>query len=388
MRPAQTRDPETGPSPRAAVALAVGLLIAVVSVLGWPSPGAAQSPGSGIGAGAQLQFFDFTDSRSARIRQMHLLTVPVGARVAVSDRFRVEVGGYWARGEVERPGGRTSTLSGLTDASIRASWDPVDALTLTAVGRLPTGEDAYTVEELDVLGVLASDLFPFRVSNWGTGGGYGLQASTGQDFGAVSTAVSVGYFRSGEFDPLEDQLVAYRPGDNVNVRAAMNFAVGGASRLSLQGGFRSYAEDELQDANVFDAGNRWNVRGRYSFPVGGRGAGFVYGGFHRRDGGTAIELLRPSADQDLVLAGGGLRLRVGGVRVRPSVDARLLRRGDGTSEGQALRVGGEAEWTLEGVTLVPSVRGHLGELVVRQGTESGFVGFDLGLTIRTGGGLR
>lgn len=348
----------------------------------------AQAPGASAGAGVEFQFFDFSDPQEASLSSVTLLTVPVGGQVALSDQLTVEAGGYYARGEVDRPGGRTSELSGLTDINVRASLKLADdRVTLTALGRLPTGEEGYTVRELDVLGVVASDLFPFRVSNWGTGGGLGFRASAGQELGSVSTAVSVGYFRSGEFDPLEEQLVSYRPGDNLQVQAAASAPVGPAGQLSFQAGYQWFADDQLQDTNVFEPGSRWNVRSRYSFPVGRRAAGYVYGAFHRRDRGVPIELFRPSASQDLVLAGGGLRLRVGGVRVRPTVDARLLRRGDGTSEGEAIRVGGEAEWRLEGVTLIPSLRGHLGSLTVREGTSSGFVGLDIGLTVRSGGGF-
>lgn len=348
----------------------------------------AQTPGASAGAGVEFQVFDFNDPADASLSSVTLLTVPVGGRVALTDQLTVEAGGYYAHGEVDRPGGRTSELSGLTDINVRASLKLAnDQVTLTALGRLPTGEEGYTVRQLDVLGVVSSDLFPFRVSNWGSGGGLGLRASAGQQLGAVSTAVSVGYFRSGTFDPLQDELVSYRPGDNLQVQAAASIPVGGGSQFSLQSGYQWFADDELQDRNVFEPGSRWNVRGRYSFPVGRRAAGYFYGGFHHRDRGRPLELFRPSASQDLVLAGGGLRLRVGGVRVRPTVDARLLRRGDDTSEGEAIRVGGEAEWRLEGLTIIPSLRGHLGSLTVREDTSSGFVGLDIGVTLRSGGGF-
>lgn len=379
-----------GPAGGGARALPAALLLAVLAALATgltPVPAAGQtSGGSAWGTGARLQVFSFSSSLDARIDDVTLLTVPVAGRAEVGEGLTLEAGGYYAYGQVDRPDGSTSSLSGLTDATVRASLDLADnRLTLTALGRVPSGPESYTLEELDVLGVVASDLFPFRISNWGKGGGVGLRATTRPQLGGVNTLLSVGYFRSGEFDPLERQLVAYQPGDNLDVRAGATVPVGAASQLSIRSGFRTYAEDELEDTNVFEAGDRWHVRGSYSFPVGGEAAGFVYGGFHRRDRGTALRLLRSAADQDLVLAGGGFRFLVGQVRVRPTVDARLLRRGDGRSEGEALRVGGSAEWGLGEITLIPVVRGHLGQLTVRPGTESGFVGFDLGLTVRSGG---
>lgn len=359
------------------------LLAAGVGLAAGPSPAAGQFSEAGLGAGTHVQLFSFQDASEVQITEAVLVTTPVGGRATLWDRLSLELGGSFAYGHVVRPGRETARLSGLTDTSIRASYRVADALTVAAIGRLPTGRTGYSASELDVVGVMASDLFPFRVSSWGAGGGLGGQVTTGGEFGSVGTALSVGYFRAGEFDPIEEQLTSYRPGDNLNVQAVIDAPVGTSGQVALQLGYQWFAEDEIQSTNAFQPGNRWKALSRYSFPVGRTGTGYVYGGYHKRDRGVPLQLLQPSASQQLFLGGGGLRLRAGGVRLRPSIDARLLERADGRSEGYDVRVGGEAAWELGGMQLVPSVHGHLGRLSVREGAESGFIGFDVGVSLRS-----
>lgn len=365
-------------------ALAAGL--AALAAAASPAPATAQAGLDRAGTGVRFHYVGFDDPTAARVENVSLLTVPLAGRARLSDRITVQLGGYWARGSLERPDGTTSTVSALTDATLSASLELGEgAATVTAVARLPTGQSSYETGELDVVGLVAADLFPFRISSWGTGGGLGLQASTSRDLGAVDASLSLGYFRSGSFDPLEERLTDYRPGDRLSARAALTTPVGDAGQLGLQGGFRWFADDELGGEDIFETGNRFDVLATYSFPVG-TDAAFVYGGYQRRSGGRRLQLQEPTATQDLLLAGGGLRLRMGEVVLRPEADARLVERADGRSEGWGIRVGGRAEWPVGGTTLVPLVRGHLGSVGPRPGVDSGFTGFEAGVTVRLGGG--
>lgn len=364
--------------------------LAALATVATPTPAAAQgsTDADRIGTGVQFHYIGFDDAATARIDNVSLLTVPVAGRAELGERLTVELGGYWARGRLERPDGTVSTVSGLTDATLSASLELGDeATTITALARLPTGRSGYDPGELDVVGVVAADVFPFRISSWGTGGGLGLRASTARQLGPVGASVSLGYFRSGEFDPLEEQLVDYRPGNRLSARAAFTVPVGAAGQLGLQGGFRSFADDELEGQNIFESGNRYDVLGTWSFPVGSDAA-FVYGGYQRRSEGRRLQLQEPTSAQDLLLAGAGLRTRMGGVLVRPEVDARLVERDDDRSEGWSVRAGARAEVPWGGTTVLPLLRGHIGSVGPEPGLDSGFLGVQAGFTVRLGGGSR
>lgn len=375
----------------ARTALRAGLLVcaAAIGAAVAPPEASTQVALDRAGTGVRFHHIGFYAPSSSNIDNVSLLTVPLGGRAAVGERVTVGLAGYFAHARLERPTGGTATVSALTDASLTASVDVGDDLgTLTAVARLPTGKSGYESDELDVAGVVASDLFPFRISNWGSGGGLGLRASTSRQIGPFATAVSLGYFRSGQFDPIEDQVTDYRPGDRLNLRAALTAPVGRAGQVGLQAGARLFANDEVQGQSVFDSGNRYDVLASHSFPVWGQSAGFVYGGYQRRAEGRRLRLDEPTASQDMLLAGGGLRFRLNDVLVRPTLDARLVERGDDRSEGYDLRVGGRAELPVRGTTLVPLLRTHFGSVTIRDGVDSGFLGIEAGLTVRLAGGSR
>lgn len=367
------------------LALATSLLLSASALPAQTAPIGAGS--AGFGSGVHYQHFTFGDAGAAGVESLSLLTVPVAARAPLLDGLTLDVGTRWARAELTAPDGSASTVEGFTDTNVTASLDLADGeATIAAVAALPTGKSSYTVEEMDVAGVLASDLLPFRVSNLGSGGGFGLRASTARDLGAVDAALSVGFFRSGEFDPVEGELVAYRPGDNLSVRAALAAPAGAAGEIGLQVGYQHYGDDQLDGTNLFRPGDRIEALGTYSFALGSRSAGFLYGGYHRRSQGTHLQGLDPVAGEDLLLAGGGLRLRLGSVLLRPSVDGRMLERDESSHDGWQVRAGARAEWRTGSVTLIPTVRGHLGSVTLRPGAQSDVSGVEAGLTLRLGDG--
>lgn len=349
----------------------------------------AQSSDAGVGGGVRLQELNFDDTADPGIDRLSLLTVPVAARARLADGLSLEVGGYWARGELTFGDGSKSTVAGWTDTRVTASYrfrGESSSVTVSAIGSLPTGLSSYDVGELAVAGAVSADLLPLTISNWGTGGGAGVRASASGDLGAVGAVVSVGYFRSGEFDPVPGELTAYRPGDNVSARAAMDVAVGSAGKLGFQVSGQIYGDDQLDGENLFRSGNRYEAIGNYSFPLAD-GTGFVYGGYHRREAGAHLSRLNPTTSQDILVTGGGVRMRVGSVLLQPTVDARLLSRGDaadGSGTNRLVRFGLRADWETGPLTVSPLLRGYVGSVAVRADRSTGFTGFDGGLRLSLG----
>jgi hypothetical protein len=107
---------------------------------------------------------------------------------------------------------------------------------------------------------------------------------------------------------------------------------------------------------------------------------------HHRDEGSFLEVAELLPERDLVLLGGGLRLPVGDAVVQPDLQARLFRRSDGREQGWDVGFGVEMEFPAGGVRLVPALRAHVGRIEVREGVESGFTGFEVGLSTRFGAG--
>lgn len=349
---------------------------------------AAQAPGVDAGAGVTFQSYSFSEAGAAGLDRVTLLTVPLAVQLRPLRQLELHVGSAFARGVVERQEGAESTLSGLTDTEVRLTWAArSDALRLTAIALLPTGQTELTAAEMDVAGVIAADLLPFALANWGTGGGLGLSAATALPLGGgTSFGISGGYVVARRYEPLAATSFAYRPGNQLHLRAALDHTFGRSAKAALQVAWQQYGEDEAAGSNLYQAGDRLQVVGSYAFAAGPRSSGVAFAGYLRRGEGRYTDVVRVTPVQDLVYGGLGLRLPAGGVVLTPLADVRVLGREDGREQGYTASVGTGVEIGMgSGLLFVPTARARFGNLEVASGIESGFTGFEVGAALRTRG---
>lgn len=339
------------------------------------------------GGGVVLESYRFAEPVAAGIERLSLLTVPFAFQTGLGARLVLDVVGSYARGSLRRADGSESVLSGLTDTQVSLSASVIPNLfSLGVVALLPTGKQKQTETESAVAAAISADLLPFRISNWSTGGGIGLSSSLTRSLGRVGIGVSASYVLGREFDLFESEF-AYRPGNQLVLRAALDASVGAAGKLALQTALQRASEDRVNGSNQFRPGNRLLGMASYTFPIGAAGSAICYGGvYHRSAGAYLLESSQSAPAEDLWLTGGGVRVPLAGVVLQPSIDLRVLRRADGTDQGYGVGVGTSLEWRRAGgITWVPLVRARIGNVLVREGLESGFTGFDTGLLIRFGG---
>lgn len=362
-------------------------LLPLLLALAAAAPAAAQV-GDGLpwtaGAGVRMESYAFSKAEQVGIDRVSLTTIPLAAEVRVAGRVRVGVSSAFASAALRRADGTESTLAGLTDTELRLAV-PLrgDWITLTGVAVLPTGKERLSEGEMEVAAVVASDLLPFAVSHWGSGGGIGASLAVARRFGTVGLGASGGYRASREYQAFGEGP-AYRPGDETFIRLAVDRSFG-AGKATLQASAHRFAHDRLDGGNLYRAGDRYQLIGSYAFAGGRRASGVVYAGvLHRENGASLAELAGDVPSQDLYLAGAGARLRLGRAALLPSVDARVFRAADGVGQGYGVGVGASAEVPAGAVVLVPSARLRLGDVLVRDQVRSAFTGMELGLTLRRG----
>ena len=359
---------------------------ALLPLLVLPVTARAQSPGAGVSAG--YESYHFSDPEQTGMQTISLLTVPLAARVPLFGGAALDLHGAWARGSMRLADGSTVTLQGPTDTQLGLVL-PLkrDVASLTAVALLPTGKQKETLDEALVAGVLASELLPFSISNWGAGGAAGMAAAVEHAFGRFGVGGSASYLVARRYDLLEENGFAYRPGNQLRARLALDATTGATGKASLQLTYLHSSEDAVDGSNLFRPGDRFQAMGSWAFAAGERSSGILYAGVFRRDQASFLVArpVQPPA-QTLFMAGGGARLPVGRSVLLPSLDMRVLRRSDGLSQGVMAGLGGSAQIPLGGVTVLPEARARLGHVVVSEGSETGFTGFDLGLGVRFGGG--
>jgi hypothetical protein len=382
-------------------ALTAGLL-ALAAVL--PAAAAAQESGWLAGAGTSYETYHFGDAQTAGIESLSLFVVPLAAQIPLGRVVSVGMNGSYARGTLADGAGETHTLSGFTDSELTLNV-PIErggtTVTLTGMAILPTGKATQTAEEAIVAGAMAAELLPFSITNWGSGAGAALAASVAQRFGEVGLGASVGYRATSEFEPLDGESFGYRPGNELRVRLAADRTIGGSRKASLSLTMFRYGNDRFEGQNLFQSGTRLQALASYAFPVGYGNAAVLYAGaLHRSEGSLLTTLPGDGADpnapsQTLLLFGGGARApsRLG-VLV-PTTDLRLFRREDGIGQGYLYGLGLGVEFPLAraadgtpAATLIPSVKGRLGNLKMAEDASSGVTGAEIGLTLRFGGAAR
>jgi len=347
---------------------------------------AAQGPAARVGGGAAYEYYEFSDEAGVGMKSITLLTAPFAARGSLGNRVRLTAAGAFARAMLTAADGTESTLEGLTDTRFSVEVDLIpQGLTLAGMVIAPTGESNQTSDEAIVAGIVSADLLPFRISNWGSGGGFGAQLRGTRDFGAIGAGFSVAYRRAEDFEPLVGNDLVYRPGSELQARVALDADVGAGAKWSLLLGFQDFAEDLADGSNIFQSGRRYEATTTLAFPTGYRGSGAVFGGVLHRENGQFFGAPLPEAPtQDLIWFGALLRRPALGGWFIPRADVRAFRSEDGMGQGYVAGLGFQLELETALATWIPSARGRYGNVEVAEGSESSLFGFEVGLTVRLG----
>jgi hypothetical protein len=372
---------------RAATRAAVRALVATATlvIVLLPADATAQVGQPQVGTGARLETYSFATPAAVDFDRVELLTVPVLGRVWLTRNVELRVSSAFARATVQRRDNSEATLSGPTDTEVGLTVAFArDRLRLGVVGVLPTGKAELTAEEMDVAGLIAADVLPFAISSWGSGGGVGVNAAVAVPLDpATSVGLSAGYVVAREYEPLGVESFAYRPGNQLHVRAALDRTFGGAGKGSLQLVYQQFATDESAGANLYQAGDRLQAAGSFAFAAGARGSGLVYAGYLRRQRGRYTDVVRVTPAQDLVYGGAAMRHPLGRVVLVPLADVRVIGNEDGINKGHTIAAGAGVEVPVGAFEVVPLARARFGSLTVRTDQQSSFTGMELGLTLRT-----
>jgi hypothetical protein len=376
----------------ASLAAAVLWPVLAASAQGLPQRGMLQA-----GTGASFETYEFLDPDVVGLSRLSLFTVPFAVRGLPLERLQLQASGAYAQGVLKRTDGSEATLSGPTDTELRASYVlGRDLVVISAAYLVPTGSRAYTLDEAEVAGTIAADLLPFRITQWGSGGGLGVSTAVAVPVGEFGIGFSLGYTVAQEYDALQlpdEGAWRYHPGNELRLRLGVDRTFGDAGKASLLLNLQRYDEDRLQGQSLLQPGNRYDLTGFYSFATGRGANGVTYLGVAHRDAATFTE--REAQDlffagmeipaQDLIFAGAGFRVPLGARVFVPSVEGRLIRRSDGLNQGHMVGVGASMEWRAGSVLLVPALRSRFGKVLLWDGEEASFRGGELGLSIRMGG---
>jgi hypothetical protein len=346
----------------------------------------AQVPTDRFGGGVTFEIYSFSDADALGIDRISLFTVPLAARAELTRSFSVSVSGAFARGMLTRSDGSSVSLTGPTDTEVRASYVlGNDAIVLTGIALLPTGHEKLDADEAQLAGTIGADVLPFRISNWGTGGGAGGSVAFARTFGEYSTGLSAGYVVAREFEPAADNSAfVYRPGNQLHVTAALDHTTSSAGRLSFRLSFLGYSQDQANGQNLYQSGNRIQGSASYGFAAGPRANGLVYAGALIRGEGEFDVSSQIIPASNLFFGGVGWRLPFAGGVMQPGADLRVMSGSDDADSGYTAGAVMALELPAGTGSVAPSVRVRYGNAGPGNGTKSSYVGAEVALMIRFG----
>lgn len=373
-----------GAGAAAAFCLMAGIAVFPVAAAAQRMPGAPIPPGGSLGL--SYESYSFGNSAASGIRSVSLFTVPFAAGATLVNGLEAGIAGAFASGHLVRADGSGSSLQGLTDTQLSLTYQtPGGGVRFTAVGLLPTGHSRQSPGEADVAGIVAADVLPFRITNWGSGGGGGASLALARNLGATNVGVSFGYVVAARFQPLTQSPFYYRPGNQLHVKAAVDRTFGNAGKMSLAVSYQHFSDDQFAGANLYRSGDRLLGTLSYAFAVGARSSGLVYGGLLHRQHGTFLEGGGVENAQNLMLVGGALRVPVGETVIQPRVDVRALSQPGGQGNGFVAGAGASLDWMTSAVTISPVVMARFGSAKVYGGQSTSITGVDIGVGLRFGG---
>ena len=389
--------------------LCIGILLLL---LAGPPPASAQQ----VWAGARVESYLMSAPEAVRLHDIRLVSLPFGGAMSLSRWARLGVRGSYSEAVMTLPNGETGSVAGVTDTrvALEGSWR---GLTIAGRAVAPTGTVVESLEEATVVGLLASELLPFAVSEWGTGGAYGGDLTYSLGLGSIglgrtTVALSAGYLAVGDFTPLEGAssgdldpigavTPAYQPGSQTRGRLALEILLGEASVLSALVGIQRFGTDTYDERNLFQPGTRFETLVSYAFPIGARESALLYGGYYDRRAGALIWSLQTppelgdvfpgassSASRQLLLIGSELRVVRRRFDLTPRAELRVLRSSEGLGQGWLASAGVRGAYRVMGerfgsrLLLEPTVGARFGRLIPDGRMESDVLGWEAGFTVR------
>lgn len=216
-----------------------------------------------------LRQYNFIGLDSARIASVSQFSTPITGAWALSDRWRVDLTGLYARATVKFGNAsstmrsRSATLSGVSDIRVRATGVIIpDALVLTLGVNAPTGLTALTNSEFGVLRIVAAPGLGMGSTPVGAGASGTLGLVAARRLGPWSMAIGGSYEYRGTYQPIA-ALVAgsgsadFRPGGVMRASVTGDRTIG-AHRLTLALATDFFTKDELDTPAIAVGENTGN----------------------------------------------------------------------------------------------------------------------------------
>jgi len=317
--------------------------------------------------------------------------VPFGIAMPVGQRLNLDAGTYYVSAQRTDASGSQQTINGLTDLIVRGAYQlKPDVAVFTFAVSLPTGKKTLSSEQRQVASVMATDLVPFPVTNFGTGFSVTTGLAWATPVGPWALGLAGSFRYNASYLPSSDSLqdtVTLRPGAEMRFRIGADRIIG-QGRLSLGVTYSSFANDEFGSQSQ-SPGTRLIPQFSWSAPFGANNSLVFYGwDVYRNVDETASS--NAGVKQNTVALGAMASLHSGTRNaLRPQLEVRHGWQGPGGLKNAGTLVGLGLRYSMatgERMTLTPGLRLDLGSLATNNASgpaSANVTGLSFSITART-----
>ncbi|HGJ66737.1 TPA: hypothetical protein ENS27_15350 [bacterium] len=187
-------------------------------------------------------------------------SMPLFVNIRPTENLRIWLVDAFSTSSYDSGNGENTSLSGISDAKIKASYSMFDRRFLVTLGaNLPLGKGQLNNEEFGVANVLYNEILGFRVNK--LGGGFDINAGLGyaESFGPWGLSISSSFLKRGSYQTAEESETKYKPGDEIGVVTALDMVT---DTLILNGdlSYINYGKDKFDSEDSFKEGDELKAR--------------------------------------------------------------------------------------------------------------------------------
>lgn len=337
------------------------IVAATLTLAAWMAPGAALAQAAV--AEASLHTLSIGD---ASLTEM---VVPVGLTFRAAG-VQLDANAAYATARYEA-GGVTSTLSGLTDVTVRMMVPIMEGRgRLIVAGNVPTGTAALGADEIPVAGVITTDLLTMPVRSFGSGAGVTTGFALARPMGDWVAGGIMVYRVGSAYEPVVatagTEAAEFRPGSELRLRLGLERSSTSGVAVRLAGSWSRFGEDQTDNEAIFARGDRLMAEAMAEFPFL-RGAASVYAwNLYRSESEVVVGgSPQPTPSSSLLGTGGSVSYPLTGtLTLRPKAELMVQsgETGFGAGSGWISRVGSAASYQVGALRLEPAALVQVGSL--------------------------
>ena len=210
--------------------------------------------------------------------KVHQFAIPITFIYPVSEKLRLTMVTSPAASTYESY--TTVKLNGFSDSRFSGTYLFGEDKFMATFGiNIPSGKNTLNIDEFSVANVLALRALDFQVPILGQGLDISAGIVAAKRLGGFVVALGTGYLMRGPFEPIENAVAAYNPGDEITISLGIDRAVSRKNKLMFSANYTIYGEDTIEKTAVFKSGNKISLQGVAYFP--GETMSFLFSAVNR-----------------------------------------------------------------------------------------------------------